>query len=62
MILYIGNPKDAIRKFLELISEYSKLQNIKLIHRNPLHPFILTMKDQKEKLRKQSHSPFQQKE
>ena len=39
-----------------------KLQDIKLIHRNPLHPYTLTMKNQKEKLRKQSHSPLQQKE
>ena len=61
MILYIGNTKDATRKFLELIIEYSKLQDIKLIHRNPLHPYTLTMKDQKEKLRKQSHSPLQRK-
>ena len=32
----------------------------KLIHRNPLHSNTLTMKNQKEKLRKQSHSPLQQ--
>ena len=25
MILYIGNPKDSIRKLLELISEFAKL-------------------------------------
>ena len=31
-----------------------KLQDIKLIHRNPLHSYILTMRKQKEKLRKQS--------
>ena len=30
MILYIENPKDSIRKLLELINEYSKLQDIKL--------------------------------
>ena len=38
-----------------------KSQDIKLIHRNPLHSYTLTMKNQKEKLRKQSHS-VQQKE
>ena len=38
-----------------------KLQDIKLIHRNPLHSDTLTMRKQKEKLRKQSHSPLQQK-
>ena len=39
-----------------------KSQDIKLIHRNPLQSYTLTMKNQKEKLRKQSHSPVQQKE
>ena len=29
-----------------------KLQNIKLTHRNPLHSYTLTMRKQKEKLRK----------
>ena len=37
MILHIRNPKDATRKFLELIIKYSKLQDIKLIHRNLLY-------------------------
>ena len=61
MILYIENLKDSIRKLLELISELKKLQDTKSIHRNPLHLYILTMKNQKEKLRNQSHSPLQQK-
>ena len=39
-----------------------KLQDIKLMHRSPLYFYTLTMKKQKEKLRKQSHSPLQQKE
>ena len=54
-ILYIENPKDTTRKLLEL----TNLQDIKLIHRNPLHSYTLTMRKQKEKLRKQSHSPLQ---
>ena len=58
MILYIENPKDPTRNVLELINEYSKVADIKLIHRNPLHSYILTMRKQKEKLRKQSHSPL----
>ena len=62
MILYIENPKDPTRKLLELINEYSKVADIKLTHRNPLHSYTLTMKKQKEKLRKQYHSPLQQKE
>ena len=32
-----------------------KLQVTKLVHRNPLHFYILTMKDQKEKFKKQFH-------
>ena len=63
MILYIESPKDSIRKLLELISEFSKVQqDTKPVHRNHLHFYILTMKNQKEKLRNQSHSPLQQKE
>ena len=60
-ILYIENPKDAIRKLLELINEYFKITGYKLIHRNPLHSYTLTMK-KSEKLRKQSHLPLQQKD
>ena len=58
MILYIENPKDAIRKLLELIKEFSQVAG----YRNLLHSYILTMKDQEEKLMKQSHFPLQQKE
>ena len=50
-ILYIENLKDNIRKLLELISELAKLQDTKSIHRNHLHFYILTMKNQKKKLR-----------
>ena len=39
-----------------------RLQDTKSIHRNLLHSYTLTTKDQKEKLRKQSHLPSQQKE
>ena len=39
-----------------------KSQDTKLIHRNQLYFHILTIKDQKEKLEKQSHLPFHQKE
>jgi len=61
-ILYIENTKNSTRKLLELISELAKLQDTKSIHRNHLHFYMLTMKNQKEKLRNQSHSPLQQKE
>ena len=50
MILYIENSKDSIRKLLELISEFSKIAGYKTILRNHLHFYILTMKNQKEKL------------
>ena len=58
MILCTENPKDTIRKLLELISEFSKVAG----YRNHLHFYILTIKNQKKKLRNQSHSPLQQKE
>ena len=38
-----------------------KFQDIKSTHRNPLLSYTLTMRKQKEKLRKQFHSPLQQK-
>ena len=38
-----------------------KLQDTKLIHRNLLHSYMLTMKDQKQKFKKQSHLPLHQK-
>ena len=41
MILYTENPKDSIRKLLELISEIVKLQYTKSIHINYLHLYIL---------------------
>ena len=62
MILYIENSKGSVRKLLELISEFSKVQDTKSIHRNHLYFHILTMKNQKEKLRNQSYSLLQQKE
>ena len=63
MILYIENPKDSIRKLLELITRVNlaKLQDTKSVHRNHLHFYILTIKNQKKKLRNQFHSPLQQK-
>ena len=53
MILYIENPKDATRKLLVLINEHGKVAGYKInLDRNFLHFYTLTMKDQKEKLRK----------
>ena len=63
MTLYIENPKDSIRKSLELISEFSEVAGYKINTQKSL-AFLYTnnKKNQKEKLRNQSHSPFQQKE
>ena len=61
MILYIENPKDSIIKLLELISEFSKVAGYKINTQKSLAFLYLTMKNQKEKLRNQSHSPLQQK-
>ena len=63
MILYIENPKDSIRKLLELISEFSKDAEYKINTQKSLaflYTNILTMKNQKEKLKDQSHSPLKQ--
>ena len=62
MILYIENPKDSTRKVVELINEYSKVSGYKITPINPLYSFTLTMRKQKQKLRKQSHSPLKRKE
>ena len=60
MILYIENSKYATRNLLSSSRNLVMLQDTKLIYRNLLHSYILTMKNQKEMLRKQFHSPFQQ--
>ena len=62
MILYIENPKDSIRKLLVLISEFSKVAGCKINTQKSLAFLKLTVKNQKGKLRNQSHSPLQHKE
>ena len=61
MILYIENPKDSIRKLLELISEFSKVPGYKINTQKSL-AFLYINNDKSEQLRNQSHSLFQQKE
>ena len=66
MILYIENPKDTTRKFLELFNEHSKFAGYKTNTQKSL-PFLYTnnekkKKQQKKKLRKQFYSPLQRKE
>ena len=60
MILYIDNPKDTSRKLLELVNEYSKIAGYKINTQKSL-VFLYTNNEKTEKLRKQSHSPLQQK-
>jgi len=52
MTLYIGNPKEATRKPLELSNELSKVAGYKINAQKFLHSYTLTIKDQREKLRK----------
>ena len=61
MILYIENPKDAIRKLLELFNEFGKFAGYKINAQKSLAFLYTNNKNQKEKLRKQSHLPSQQK-
>ena len=62
MILYIENPKDSIRKLLELISEFSKVARYKLNTQKSL-AFIYTNNEKSEREIKESiPSPLQQKE
>ena len=49
MILYIENPKDSIRKLLELISEFSKVAGYKINTQNPLaFPYTNNEKSERE--------------
>ena len=62
MIFYIENPKDSTRKLLELINKYSKVARYNINTQRSLAFLYTTMIKQKEKLRKEYHSPLQQKE
>ena len=61
MILYIENPKDCIRKLLELISELSKVAVYKINTQKSLS-FLYTNNERSEReIKESSHSPLQQK-
>ena len=63
MILYIENHKDTISKLLEIISEFSKITVYKInTQKNHFYTYRITKKNQKEKLRYQSHLSLQQNE
>ena len=53
MILYIENPKDSIRKLLELISEFSKIAGYKINTQKPL-AFLYTNNEKSERESKES--------
>ena len=53
MILYIENPKDHIRQFLELISEFSKLLGYKINTQKSL-AFLYTNNEKSEREIKES--------
>ena len=61
-LLYMENPKDATRKLLELMNELGKVPGYKINMQKYLAFLYTNNKNQKEKLRKQSHSPLQHKE
>ena len=51
MILYIGNTKEALRKLLELVSEFRKVTGFKSIYKNHLHSYILTTKKSEREIK-----------
>ena len=53
MILYIENPKESIRKFLELISEFSKVAGYKINTQKSL-AFLYTNNEKSEREIKES--------
>ena len=62
MILYTENPKDSIRKLLELISEFHKVAGYKINTQKSLAFLYINNEKSEKELRNQSHSPLQQKE
>ena len=61
MILYIENIKDATKKLLELMNEFSKVAGYKINMQKSVL-FLYTNNKLSEKLRKQSYLQFHQKE
>ena len=57
MILYIENPKDSIRKLLELISEFSKVARYKINTQKSLL-FLYTNNEKSEREIKESNNPM----
>ena len=53
MVLYIANPKDSIRKLIELISEFSKVSGYKISTQKSL-AFLYTNNEKSEREIKES--------
>ena len=51
-----------VHGFISELFHTVRSQDLIVIHRNPLHSYTLTLKNQEEKFQKQSHSPLQQKD
>ena len=51
MILYIENPKDIIRKLLDLMSEFSKVAGYKIITQKPLAFWYSTDEKSKKEIK-----------
>ena len=62
MILYRKNPKDSIRKLLELISEFSKVVGYKINTQKWLAYLYTNNEKLKREIKESSHSPLQQKQ
>ena len=61
LILYLENPKDTTRKLLELINQFGRVIGYE-IYTPKLTAFLYTNNKIAEKLGKQSHLPFHQKD
>ena len=62
MILYIENPKDATRKLLELINEFSKVAGYKINTQKSVALLCTNDEKSEREINKHSHLPLQQKE
>ena len=62
MILYIENPKDSIRKLLELISKFSKVAGYKINTQKWLASLYTNNEKSERAIKESIHSPLQQKQ
>ena len=60
IIPYMENPKDATRKILDVINEFSNVAGFKINAQKSLAFQYTNSENQKEELRKQLHLPLEQ--